>query len=180
MTHTAAELCAAVASAAEATPYRVEPTPEGFDLRIDVAETRWHGLLGTVGRRRVVQSHVRLDPEKRTLQITDDVFRVTWAVGLTGRTPRLVAAAEAKRLWGRTWSASREWTWRPGERPREKQVVERRLGTAEAHRLIRHAAAELGWTERMGFAERVGLVGACLGGAALLAVALLLLLGGRT
>ncbi|MFC8191489.1 hypothetical protein ACFUMH_07455 [Cellulomonas sp. NPDC057328] len=176
MSTAADELCAAVERATEGTPYRIERTAEGFDLRIAVDDARWHGLLASAGRRRVVECQVRLDGDARTLQITDAQFHVRWAVGVTGRTPHLVAA-QAGAVRGRTWSTSREWTWRPGQRPQAKPVVEDRLSTAEARRLIRKAAIALGWTERMGPYERAGLIAVGVGLLTCLAVALLLLIG---
>lgn len=176
MSAAADELRAAVETATEGTPYRMERTAEGFDLRIAVDDARWHGLLASAGRGRVVECQVRLDGQRRTLQITDAQFHVRWAADVTGRTPRLVAA-EASAVRGRIWSTSREWTWRPGERPQERPVVEDRLTTTEARRLIREAATTLGWTERMGPYERAGLIAASVGLLTCLTVALLLLVG---
>ncbi|GIG21133.1 hypothetical protein Cch01nite_18570 [Cellulomonas chitinilytica] len=169
------ELRAAVAAAAEDTPYRVLPTDEGFDLRIDVSDARWHGPLERAGQRTVVQNHVVLDPDTLTMQIIDDHLTVQWAAGASGRTPQLAAAVQVTRTLGRTWSTSREWTWGAnGER-----VVERRFTSADAHELIRGAATELGWQETAGVYPWIGVVAAVVGGLVVLTTGLLILLEGR-
>ena len=174
MSEAVEELREAATAAALGTPYKVLPTDDGFDLRIDLVDGRWHGLLKTVGRKTVVQNHVQLDPDTLTMRITDDHFTVRWAAGVTGPVPQLVAGFEATRTLGRTWSVSREWTF-GGNGGRE--VVERRFTTAEAHGLIRGVAAELGWVEKAGVYERIGLVAAVVGGALALVVVLLLIFG---
>lgn len=173
------ELRLAVAAAAADTPYRVEPTDEGFDLRIDITDARWLGLFATVGRKTVVENHVVLDADTRTLQITDEYYDVRWSAGSVGRTPRLVARARATHTRGRSWSVSREWTWRTGVGATPVPVAVHRFTSAEAHKLIRSAASELGWRERPGLYERVGLLAALAGGAVLIAMCWVAIVGGR-
>ncbi|WP_448630627.1 hypothetical protein [Cellulomonas soli] len=153
-------------------------TEDGFALRIDVADTAWSGLLKTVGRRGVVEHRVVLDADNRSLQITDVCSDVRWEVGVAGSVPRLVARAQKTRTWGRSWVVMREWTWRPGAGVTSRTVAGRRLASAEGRALIRAAATDLGWKERAGLSERVGIVAALVGAVIVLAVGSAFLGGG--
>ena len=165
-------LRAAVAARAAGTPYRLEPTPDGFHLRIDLADARWWGPLGAAGRRGVVEHRVTLDPAGRTFTLTDDHLDVRWdaAADPAGpRVPRLVASAEVRRTVGRTRAVSFERTYGLDDDARPARVVDIAFRSEQGQALVRGPAAELGWTERAGTAQRVGVV-AAVGG---LAVALL-------
>jgi hypothetical protein len=76
------QLRATVEARAQDTPYQVIPTPAGFDLRIDVAEARWHGLLAAAGRKKVVEHRVALDEKRRTMTMTDVDLEVHWGKGM--------------------------------------------------------------------------------------------------
>ncbi len=180
MTGPADELRAAVAARAEGTPYVVVPTPEGFDLRIDLADARWWGPLGAAGRRKVVQHRVALDEGARSMTITDDHYDVQWSAGadVSTRVPRLVASARAERSLGRTWEVSGEKTFGLDDTGRPATVVDYTFSSAEGHGMIRDAAAPLGWSERMGAAQRAGVVAAvAAGGVAGLVAVVLVVLG---
>ncbi len=172
----AEELRATVTARAAGTPYRVDPTPEGFDVRLDLADARWFGPLGASGVRRVIQLRVVLDEARSRYTMTDDHVDVRWEVGADGgRVPRLVASARAQRTLGRTDEVSMERTWGIDTTGRPGRVLDYTFSTAEIHALVREPAKDLGWSERAGLAQRVGLVTAIGGGA--LAVTIGVVLG---
>lgn len=162
------DLRAAVAEQTAGTPYSVVPTPDGFDLRIDLADARWYGLLGTAGRRKVVQHRVRLEESARRYSITDDHYDVHWTAAAdpaAGQVPRLVASAEVTRFQGRVREVSFERTLGvDAETARPAVVVDYVFDSAQGHRLVREPAQRLGWRERMGDAQRIGMVAGIAGG----------------
>lgn len=165
MTTPAEELRAAVADVAEGTPYRVEPTERGFDLRVDLADSHWWGPLGAAGVRSLVVHHVVLDEARRRLSITDDHRDLRWDVGADGgEVPRLTASVRASRFVGRSTSVSFERTWALDETGEPRRVVDYTFRSSEGHGLIRAAARDLGWSEQRGTAERIALVAAAIGG----------------
>lgn len=168
-------LRAAVAARADGTPYRMVPTPEGFDLRIDVVDARWYGLIGAAGLKKVVEHEVVLDEATRTMTLTDDHREVRWDGGVDASgapMPRLVASAQVERTLGRTYEFELNRTWGIDQQGDPGRVVDFTFTSAEGQGMIRAAGAELGWTEKAGTAQRIGLV---VGGAAL---ALALVVGG--
>lgn len=176
MTATPADaLRAAVAARAQGTPYQVIATPAGFDLRIDVVDARWYGLIGAAGLKKVVEHRVVLDEARRTLTLTDDHREVRWDGGVDASgapMPRLVASAQVERSLGRTYEFQANRTWGISEQGEPGRVVDFTFQSAEGQGMIRAAAAELGWTEKAGAAQRVGMV---VGGAA---IGLALVVGG--
>ncbi|GIG20054.1 hypothetical protein Cch01nite_07780 [Cellulomonas chitinilytica] len=174
MSTPAEELIEAVSAAAAETPYRVNATEHGFDLRIDLQDVRWHGFLERVGRRGVVENHVVLDCERRTMRITDEHYDVRWVSGESGaRAPHLAARIEATRTLGRTWEVQYEVPL--GGHARTGEPAEQQFTTADGHRMIREAAAELGWSEKAGIYQRIGIAFAIVGALTAVAVGALLI-----
>jgi hypothetical protein len=154
----AQELLAAVRARTAGTPYVVSETDDGFDVRLDLENPSWHAVLQEQHLSRTWIYHVRLDEGARTLSITDDVRDVRWgaAGGSRGGAPVPVLGASASRTRGRVGSRSFQRTWVLGEHGFEK-VAEHHHSSAEGRDLVRGPARELGWTERRGTAELIGL-----------------------
>ena len=152
------ELLAAVRARTEGTPYVVTETDDGFDMRIDIADASWHGLLHAQHLDKAWTYHVRLAPEKR-LTITDDVRTVTWRAGAGPGTqgPVPVLSASAGRRVGRWNEKGFQKTWAVDERGSHGTVVDFTVDSAWGRDLIRGPARELGWAEERGGAERTGL-----------------------
>jgi hypothetical protein len=167
------ELRAAVAARVEGTPYVLVDTAEGFDLRIDLADARWYGLLGTAGRKKVVQHRVRVDEDARTYALVDDHYDLRWDAGAGpagASVPRLGAQAEASRTRGRVREVSFEKTFGvDATTKRPDVVVDYVFRSDEGQRLVREPAEALGWKERQGWEVRVATVAAVVGGAGALA-----------
>lgn len=168
------ELLAAVAERAQGTPYVVVPTPEGFDLRVDLADARWYGPLGAAGRRAVVQHRVVLDEAARRYTLTDDHLDLRWDAGVvpgSGPVPRLVASAQATRFRGRVHQVASEKTLGVDARTGEPgTVVDILFRSADGQRMVREPAQALGWSPRMSPEQRAGVIAAVAGGGVAAAV----------
>lgn len=165
------ELVAAVTERLAGTAYTVERTPDGFVVGADLTHQHVHRPRRDRHVRTTVRHHVVLDEQLMILRITDEHRDV----------PRRGAGVRVARSRGRIREVSFSRTWDP-RRPRGERVVdERRFDSHEAVRHIRDAAADLGWEERVGAAERAGLVagvvGAVAGGLTVVGLAVALLLG---
>jgi hypothetical protein len=114
---------------------------------------------------------VVLDERLLVLTITDERVEV-------GRRGAGVRMARSR---GRIREVSWSRTWDPARPAGDRVVDERRFDSHEVLRHVRDAAAELGWEERAGGAERAGRIAGVVGllgaGAAVVGLALALLLG---
>lgn len=156
------ELRRAVAARVAGTPYEMVDTPDGLDLRIELANARWYGLLGKAGRKRVVQHRVTLDEPRKKFVILDDLYDVRWdAVADVegGRVPRLVASGEKRRTTGRVmFEHSFEKTIGvDAETKKPDVVVDYVFDASEGQKMIREPAKALGWSERWNTPAKVGL-----------------------
>lgn len=154
----AEEFCARVHAATAGTLYQLQRTRNGFDLTIEVSGP----LLAPHGVTRMCAHQVVLRSDGRSFTMTD-VVRVSNFQGTRGGFQTGVAQSRGRQ-------ASASWSWRPGDGLRKN------FSTADGHRLVRDAAAALGWQEVKPTAAKVGLVFAVIGGvgaiAALVAVAI--------
>ena len=174
-----AELEDGVRALADGSPYAVTGTEHGFDVQVDVADARWYSLFRKEGLNRTFVHHVRVDDAKRSYTITDDSRTVAWEVGLDGKVPVLRGSAE--RTVGRTIELGRKKVWAWDEKLRYGKVLDYTLNTEESRALIRTAAQELGYRERMPgvvkFAVAMAVIGGVGGLAALVAVGITALAG---
>lgn len=168
------QLMAAVRARTEGTPYVVTPTPQGFDVQIDLADASWYALLYKQHLERTWVYHVKVEDEtSKTLSITDEVRDVDWRVGAesSGGVPVPVLTMSKSGAKGRFETKSFQKTWAVNEQGEYGKVVDYSFTSSEGRDLIRGPARELGWTDKRGGAERIGLY------VALATVALLVLAG---
>ncbi|MCR6031233.1 hypothetical protein GGQ22_07215 [Nocardioides sp. zg-579] len=154
------ELVAAVRRRAEGTPYVVTETPSGFDVQIDIADASWYALLYKEHLSRTWIYHVKVeDGATKTLSITDDVRTVDWRVGAESRDgqPVPVLGGSLSRQLGRVESQGFQKVYATNEHGEYAKVLDIRFDSAEGRDLIRGPARELGWTEKRGLSERIGL-----------------------
>jgi hypothetical protein len=135
------------------TPYVVEETDKGFDLRIDLADARWYGVLTKSGLKRTFVFHVELEEDSRIYRVTDDSYELEWTVGAVGPVPVLGAKLEVERELGRKHEFEFKKTYALDERGRPGAVVDYKFSSGEGRQLITDAAS--GWTERRGTAEGI-------------------------
>ena len=127
-----------------------------------MADAKWLTLLRRQGLRTTVRHIVRVRPERRTFTITDDVRSLDWEAGLDGGRP--VLSGSASRTYGRTIALGRGKVWAWDEKLRYGKVLDYTLDTEESRALIRTAARQLGYRERMPPVVRFALAMAVLGG----------------
>ncbi|WP_028921556.1 hypothetical protein [Pseudonocardia acaciae] len=158
----AAEFLARVRAAAEGTPYAVTPTPNGFDVGIDLTHFRWVG--GFRNRRRVCIHRVRLDERAQRFSIRDDLYRLSWPDGMPKLTLGTFESGRVRRKY---------WQYTFGQDGVQGTET---YDTEEGRRLITDAAKELGWQGSRSGAERFALAMGVIGGAVGLVVCLGLLI----
>jgi hypothetical protein len=169
------QLIECVRELAHGTPYVVEDTESGFDVRVDVADATWYSLMNKEGLTKVFTHHVTVDQERRTLAVTDDSYTLTWkaGVGVGDSTSVPTVSGSAERVLGRVYEFGGEKIFAWDEKGRYGEVVSYRLNSREGHGLIRTAADQSGFTEKAGGAQTTGLVFAVIGGG----IAVLVVLG---
>ncbi|MFF3643354.1 hypothetical protein [Streptomyces sp. NPDC002564] len=144
-------LYARVEAAVEGTAYRLRRTERGFDLSADVPQASRH-------RSQLHTYRVELRTAEQAYVMTDVVR--TESRGPGGVRGTTVASGRSRYT---TWSTAADGTGR------------QRFSSADGHRLIRGAAAELGWREVRPTGQKVALVCGAVGG--LLALGTLIALG---
>jgi hypothetical protein len=149
------ELADAVRARAEGTPYVVEETPEGFDVRLALEDPL---LFKQFRGWRLVEAsiqHVRTDEARRTCSVEDELRELTWRAGPDGKErPALGARLAVKR--GRVISKSVQRTYGAGADGIE-QRSEQRFDNTVGRRLVEDAARDLGWKQERGLNEKIGL-----------------------
>ena len=150
------ELLAAVQSRAVGTPYVVEPTPEGFDVRLALEDPQW---FGSFREQRLVMAsihHVRTDEATRTCSVDDELRSLTWRAGSDGRErPVLGASVSVSRGNIRSRSVRRTYSLGQGGGTKTSEAT---FDSSAGRDLVTGAAKQLGWTLRRGLNERIGLV----------------------
>jgi hypothetical protein len=164
-----------VRSEAVGGPYVVAERPYGFDLTIDVADARWSTLIRQHGLDRVFTHEVHLDEAAHALTITDVSNQVRWdAGGSDAGGLSLHAEKSVQRGRVHSWSFQKELGV-DTETGEAGQVVDYSFASGEGRDLIRQAAESLGWRERMGRDQRIGLAFAGIAVAGLLVAGLITL-----
>ncbi|KQT90764.1 hypothetical protein ASG49_13535 [Marmoricola sp. Leaf446] len=155
----AEKLLAAVRANTEDTPYAVTETAKGFDVTIDVADATWFALMHQKHLSKSFTYHVVVDEANHTIAITDDLREVTWRRGAEMRDgiPVPVLGASLSRDLGRIEQKSFQKTFGIDSSGQPGKVVDYSFSSSEGRDLIRGPARELGWTEKRGGAERIGL-----------------------
>ena len=80
------DLFAAVQARAAGTPYVVEATADGFDVRLALEDPQWFGQLREWRLTQASVQHVQAVEASRTIMITDEIRTLTWVAGT--RRPR--------------------------------------------------------------------------------------------
>ena len=152
------ELVEQVRAAAAGGPYLVEETAKGFDVTIDVVDAQWYTLIRRNGLTKVFTYEVELDEAEQRYSITDVSNEVRWSAGgdVDGP-PTLQAEASTQR--GRVYEKS--FAIETGFDAKTHELgtpVNYQFSSAEGRALIRRAAKDAGWSEKMGTEQRIGLM----------------------
>lgn len=168
------ELLNALDRCAAGTPYEVIRTPQGCDLRLNLANAQFYGVMSAQGVKTAFVHHVKVkDEQARTFTVTDQFGELTWVAGVDGRlVPQL--SAKLRTVTGAVFAKGMEkkWAFRPDGS--FGKVVDYTFDTSEAHGLIKAAATSVGWTEKLNAWAKGGLY-AAIGGVVVAIVVLLVL-----
>lgn len=171
----------AVRRLAADSPYAVERTDDGFEVRIDVADARWYALFLREGLRETYTHRVKVDEARRRFTVTDVSTIVEWQAGASTSEQRPVLRFSAQRSAGRIhrWARGTVWAW--DDKLQFGKVLDYRLNTDESRALINAAARSLGYVQRQPVGVKAaivaGVVGAAIAVATLLALAFAALTG---
>ncbi|WP_375432686.1 hypothetical protein [uncultured Friedmanniella sp.] len=138
-------------------------------MALDCGNQRWNGLLRERGVHRSAIAHVRAGEGWHS--ITDDFRTVSWDAG-TGQ-----LSGGASRSFGRFRKLGRQRSGSIDGTGQVRPTAELSFDTDEARGLVTTVAEGLGLTSRGGTAERVGIVGAVIGGLGALAAIVAVLVG---
>lgn len=137
------------------TPYIVTPTPQGFDLALDLVNAKWFGAFNMAGLTSSYVHHVTVVPNG-TYQILDDKVTFTWSAGVP-------TAFRHERFQGRIHEVSFEKSWGITESGEFGKITDYTFRTQEGRQVIRTAANSLGLKEKMPAAMVIGLTFAIIG-----------------
>ena len=149
------DLTEAVRARAEGTAYVVEPTAEGFDVRLAVENTQWFGTFREWRLTQASVHHVRLSEAARTLTVTDELRSLTWVAGTDGR-ERPTLGASLTVASGRVTSRSVQRTYTIGRGGLTKEA-ESSFDSGAGRALVLDVAKSLGWKVERSLNERIGL-----------------------
>lgn len=153
----AAPLYESLRRSTEGSPYIVEPTPKGFDFKVDIANAQWWDLLGRSGLTKSYVHHVKVI-DSRTYSITDDLLTITWNVGVP------TAQRTYKRTYGRNISIGFGKAYALDNDLKPAEVYSYTYSTEESRRMIQSAARALDMKEKWPAAAIFGLVFGIIGG----------------
>lgn len=149
------ELFAAVQARATGTPYVVERTAEGFDVRLALEDPAWFGQLREWRLTQASIQHVRVQEAGRRITITDELRTLTWRAGSDGRErPTLGAALEGTS--DRVTSRNVQRTYSVGRSGLQKESGSS-FSSSTGRDLVVEAAKPLGWKLERTLNERLGL-----------------------
>lgn len=152
------ELLQQVRAAAAGSPYVIEEKPYGFDMVIAIVDAQWYSLIRKNGLQKVFTYEVELDEEAQKYSVTDVSHNVRWSAGSDVDGPPTLEA-EISQEKGRVYQKS--FAVAVGVDARTKELgapVNYTFSSGEGRELIRNAAKEAGWSEKMGTEQKIGLV----------------------
>lgn len=152
------------------TPYTVTPRDKGFDVGLDLADARWHTVLGQAGLKKTYVHEVRPRGDAG-YAITDVSKSLDWVAGAPG------LAAGFSMSKGRAIEFGAEKVWGLDEHGRLIPVANFSFRSGEGRQLITLAGDQLGLRQRRSKTEMGALAMAAftLGGLLLAGVVLLVL-----
>jgi hypothetical protein len=159
----------AVRQATADTPYTVTPTESGFDVGLDIVDTKWFGLINKSGLSMAYIHHVKVGEGRYS--ITDDARSLEWVAGV----PRL--AATGSRQLGRVKEFGFRKTWAFDEQGRLGKVVDYRFDSEEGRSLVTEAGKQLGLRQVRSTTEKIGIGFALVGAVGAVVTVVVLLIG---
>lgn len=132
------------------TPYTVTPTEKGFDLKVDIVDAKWWGVLNRAGMTKAYIHHVSV-PDPQTYEVTDAYVDVEWSAGVPS------AHYTQEHASGRVYKKSFDVAYAFNEDHKLEKIYSYTFDSEESRKLLKDAAKSLGMKERMGATEKIGL-----------------------
>jgi len=145
------EFLTLVRQAADGTPYVVTETERGFDVTIDIVDATWFGVLNKAGLAKVYTHHVAMTGDD-AYTVTDDTRTVEWVAGV----PQVRGSVE--RVQGRVKEFGVLKVWAFDKRGRFGVQADYRFNSEEGRNLVNGVAQQLELAEKLGAAEKTGLI----------------------
>ncbi|MGH3351377.1 MAG: hypothetical protein ACRDPS_11985 [Nocardioides sp.] len=133
------------------SPYLVIPTETGFDLKIDIVDAKWWGILNRAGLKKTYVHHVRV-VDATTYSITDDNVEISWSAGVPS------AHYTYERTVGRSYNISFGTAYAINDDFKLDKVYSFKFNSEESRQMIKAAAKSLGLKEKMPTSMLIGVV----------------------
>ena len=161
---TAPDLLTAVQAACVDTPYVVTPTEKGFDVSLDIVNAKWHSLFNQYGLSEMFVHYVTVDETAKTYVIMDGSQRIE-RTDLGHGEYAFQVAGKAEKFWGTQISFEKEIAIGVKDDPSKPLsigdpgvIYNYTFNSEEGRRLITGPAKALGYTKKMDWATKTGLI----------------------
>lgn len=140
-----------VKGATYGTPYDVVPTETGFDVRLDLADAQWFGILSASGLKKAFVQHVKVTGPK-SYTVTDDSQTVEWTASGPSR------SGSMERQLGRQieFGAAKIWGIRPDGSI--GPVADYQFNSEEGRQLIDLVGEQMGLKSQLPASAKGGLI----------------------
>ena len=154
------------------SPYALTRTEKGFKVAIDLADAKWWLPLSRNGLKDTFVFDVVCNEAAKTYAVTDTQRRISWKAGATPGTFVPHFSMNFSYNSGRIISRRREKQFGLSDAGKIGATVDINFSSRFGADAIRTAADELGWKEKMGTNQKIGLYTAI--GAGILALGILI------
>lgn len=163
MKTTAQQLTKIITDAAEGTPYVIKLTEKGFELSLNIIDTKWIQPLNTGKISRYFKIDAVLDETTHKAILNETLFQLEWTAGVDGNlNPRIGAKLEV--FQGETYST--QFGVVIGTPKANKQgigITPYVFSSAEAKRWVNTLLTKNGWKKQRSLNTKIGIVAAVFG-----------------
>jgi len=138
------------------TPYMLEEKPGGFDVLINLADTKWWGLISRNGIRDVFTYEVRVNEAAKTYALNDVARRLDWSAGVNPADLKPHFDMNYKYQSGSINGYRREITIGGTDQGEIKPVVDINFSPTVRKDAIKSIAAQLGWKKSLSKDQKIG------------------------
>ena len=155
---TSKELIQNLQAAAQATPYVITPTQNGFEMTINIVDAKWYTLLYKNGIKKTFTIDAKLKEDKHTAATTDTLYALDWQAGAdTGSfVPRLGGKLNAQK--GEVWSFQAGKQYGASEQGQVGETASWRFSSMEAKEWLDGQLKMNGWHRTLGGTAKGALI----------------------
>lgn len=137
--------------ATEDSPYIVTPTDVGFDLKIDIVDAKWWGILNRAGLKWSYVHHVNVI-DSTTYKVIDETVKVTWSAGVPS------AQYSYEKTYGRSYNIAFGAAYAFNDNLKLAEVYNFKFNSEEGRQMLKAAAKSLGMKEKLPWPVLVGAI----------------------